>query len=112
MGLKLTIAQRGGRHTCEGPEAQGQAELLWVLEEQLTPLWRLWKFLGEVKPQDMSRCGGDRTRIFCVGRRVLYHYYHQGSPCNRLMGWLPEVGGEEWAKWMKVVKRCKLLAIR
>ena len=74
-------AQRGGRHTCEGPEAQGQAELLWVLEEQLTPLWRLWKFLGEVKPQDMSRCGGDRTRIFCVGRRVLYHYYHQGSPC-------------------------------
>ena len=31
---------------------------------------------------------------------------------NRLMGWLPEVGGREWAKWMKVVNRCKLLAIR
>ena len=43
-------AQGGGRHTCEGPEAQGHAELLWVLEERLTPLWRLWKFLGEVKP--------------------------------------------------------------
>ena len=31
---------------------------------------------------------------------------------NRLMGWLPEVGGGEWTKWMKMVERHKLPVIK
>ena len=64
-----------------------------------------------------TSCPGDRTQvscISCIGRQILYHSRHPGSPASCLprlfllqpLPWFPAHDRHSWSCWCKVVE-CK-----
>ena len=51
----------------------------------------------------------DPTQVSCIGRQILYHLSHQGSPINKVSLCKREVGGN-FLNLMKTVTRTQLAA--
>ena len=79
--------------------------------KKILPLVITWMDLEGIMLSEISQTEKDK---YCMNSLIcgICKKHELIDTENRLMGWLPEVGGREWVKWMKVVKRCKLLAIR
>ena len=58
---------------------------------------------------EMSQTQKGKYFMMSLTREIKQHKKLQVWKANR---WLPQVAGAGWENWVKVVKRCKLPAIR